>query len=444
MKKLYFLLFGCLFSISVIAQIWTPQDVGYGTKTLGMRDLSIVDANTVWITSYDGFYPFVTNRLDFSRTTDGGKTWKAGIMNFDTNYVTSSIIAVSGAEAWTSVYKNAGGGALFYTRDSGVTWLQSGKGLIFDDNSFPDFVHFKDSLNGVAFGDPNNGYFEIYKTTNRGTNWTRINTAQIPLPLTNEYGTIFFTAFKNSLWLCTTNGRVIYSNDFGSTWSASTVYTGNGFFNRIAFRDALNGICIVTNASGSAGVYATSDGGATWVLRPNATNLKPGSLCAIPGTNVYLSCTQGGPKVRGTSISKDDGQTWIELENLNSRNTVAFINSTTGWCGGFSGPGQLGGIFKYNGSPLTTNIKEESTANISVYPNPVSHFLNVDLKDFSTGKLSVTVTNELGQTIFNFNKEHENFSSDFKIDFSKFQEGVYFLTISDEKSSLSRKVIKKE
>jgi hypothetical protein len=46
--------------------------------------------------------------------------------------------------------------------------------------------------------------------------------------------------------------------------------------------------------------------------------------------------------------------------------------------------------------------------------------------------------------IFNDNKEHENFSTDLKIDCSKFQEGVYFLTISDGKSSLSRKVVKKE
>jgi photosystem II stability/assembly factor-like uncharacterized protein len=444
MKKLYILILSFILSTSAFSQIWVGQNVGYGDKILGMRDLSIVNANTVWITSYDGQYPFVRNRLDFSRTTDGGKTWLPGIMDMDTNFVTATIQGISATEAWVASYKNSGGGGLFHTIDGGKTWPQVAKGQIFDDNSYPNFVHFKDSLNGIAMGDPNNGYFEIYKTTNRGVTWNRINTSKIPLPLDNmDYGTPFYYAVKNSIWFGTTGGRIIYSHDYGNTWSAGTVFTGNGFINRVAFRDTSNGICIVSSPN-NASVYATSDGGATWVIRPNAANLKTGSLCAIPGTNVYLSCTQGRRPNWGTSISRDDGRTWIELEALDNRNTVAFFNSTTGWCGGFSGPNQAGGIFKYNGTALTTGLKEENNVTLTTYPNPVSNTLNVDLKELKGSKLTISITNELGQTVYTDKKEQKDLTATLKIDFSPFEDGLYFLNLSDGKVNVTNKIIKKK
>lgn len=446
MKKVLLFVIGLMIYTTNYAQVWRPQDLGYGTKVLGMRDLSIVNANTVWVTSYDGFYPFVTNRLEFSRTLNGGTTWIPGVMNFDTAYTTTSIAAISATEAWTSTYKNTGGAAIFHTTDGGLTWPQSGRGVLYDDNSFANFITFKDSMNGVTVGDPNNGYYEIYKTTNRGTNWTRIAQNKIPATLANnEYGTTFFAATKNSIWFGSTNGRIIYSHDFGNTWSASTVFTGNGFFNRLAFRDSLNGICIVSNATTSGVVYSTTNGGASWTLQPNNRNLKPGSLCAIPGTKTYLSCTQGRSPNWGTSISNDDGQTWIELEALNSRNTVAFFDRSTGWCGGFSGPNQLGGIFKYNGMPLPVNEIAQKAPHIIAYPNPVAQVLNIDMANVDTenGQLFITMSDVLGKVVFKEIKDNKTVNKTLSINMSVYTEGVYFLTVYDGKNTISREIIKK-
>jgi photosystem II stability/assembly factor-like uncharacterized protein len=444
MKKAFTFIIGLMFCATAFAQVWKPQNLGYGAKVLGMRDLSIVDANTVWVTSYDGFYPFVTNRLEFSRTTNGGTTWQAGVMNFDTAYTTTSIAAVSATEAWTSTYKNTGGGAIFHTTDGGLTWPQSGTGLIFDVNSFPDFIRFKDSLNGVAVGDPNNGYFEIYKTTNRGANWNRIVTSKIPQPLANEYGTPTFAALGNSIWFASDKGRVFYSNDFGSTWAVSTVFTGAKYFGRLAFRDALNGLAIViTNATGAGVVYATSDGGATWTLRANPANLKGGSLSAVPGTNSYISAAQAASPNWGSSISNDDGQTWTQLEAEDNRGTMAFFDKNTGWCGGFSGTGQLGGIFKYSGRTLALTDVEKSF-DFMVYPNPVSTVLSVNLKNnhSKSSALFISVTDALGQTIYQEKRDNNAFLTPLDIDFSKYTEGVYLLTIYDGTTSISRNIIK--
>ena len=71
---------------------------------------------------------------------------------------------------------------MYKTTDGGLTWDKQ-------ETAFPGFngnpivIHFFDSNNGVCVGDPNNGYWAIYTTTNGGTNWIRVPSANIPAPI---------------------------------------------------------------------------------------------------------------------------------------------------------------------------------------------------------------------------------------------------------------------
>ena len=78
MKKLVlFLLLGTLSQVAS-AQAWVRQASGFSPVSSGVRNVAAVDANIVWISSYDGSSATPANRRDFSRTTNGGATWTAG------------------------------------------------------------------------------------------------------------------------------------------------------------------------------------------------------------------------------------------------------------------------------------------------------------------------------------------------------------------------------
>jgi hypothetical protein len=100
----------------------------------------------------------------------------------------SNISAIDGQEAWVAMHKvgpvpgnyNIGaggsferGGGIFHTTDGGTTWEHTNPGELFDNNSVPRFVHFKDKNHGIAVGDQNGGNWEIYLTNNKGKKWKK-------------------------------------------------------------------------------------------------------------------------------------------------------------------------------------------------------------------------------------------------------------------------------
>jgi len=118
-------------------------------------------------------------------------------------------------------------GGILGTTDGGLTWTQ-------DPTSFktaggwPDFIHFFDANNGVCVGDPTNGYFEIYTTSNAGASWSRVPQANIPAPVSGEKGLTgpFFAAAGNSLWFPTSalgTGRIFRTTDKGSPGLSSCI-----------------------------------------------------------------------------------------------------------------------------------------------------------------------------------------------------------------------------
>ena len=57
------------------AQSWVEQATGFDAASRGVNEIQIVDANTVWALAYDG--TDTTNNIqEFTRTTNGGSTWK--------------------------------------------------------------------------------------------------------------------------------------------------------------------------------------------------------------------------------------------------------------------------------------------------------------------------------------------------------------------------------
>ncbi|REJ82469.1 MAG: T9SS C-terminal target domain-containing protein [Bacteroidetes bacterium] len=357
MKKILLIVSLFLVSLGVSAQgVWVSQATGFTPVSSGVRQISPVDTNVVWIVSYDGSGTG-NNRNDYSRTVDGGSTWVAGSVPVpNADYDWAMMHAISADTAWALLYfvdaMNNSGGGLWKTVDGGATWTQQGAGSIYTTNvSFPNIVHFWDADNGVLIGDPTSNVFEMYTTTDGGTTWTAVPSGNIPAPLSaTEYGIVGHYDVKgDTIWWDTNAGRVLRSVDRGLNWTVSStgiIVPANGAID-IVFRDNMNGLARLYNSTnGTNTVRMTSDGGDTWTAQAITGNMFGSDIKHVPGTNRLVS-TGAATGFIGSSYSDDGGITWVDIETQMQRTALGIVDSVTMWCGGFTSSPTAGGIFKW-------------------------------------------------------------------------------------------------
>jgi photosystem II stability/assembly factor-like uncharacterized protein len=445
MKKIT-LLFSILCSWCTASAQWTNQDAGFSNRTLGFYEISIVNENVVWAICYDGIGGLGSGVpiLDFTKTTDGGATWVPGTLNVDTSLAFSNICALSATEAWVAMHKGnfSTGGGIFHTTDGGATWQQSNPETLFGPASFPNFVYFKDQMNGIAGGDAAGGYFEIYTTSDGGVSWTRTPQANIPEPLAGGIGGWFdgFCVVGNNVWFGNNLGQMYKSTDFGQTWTIHTVDPTMNMIYEIAFNDdGLHGLTNIRLANNTVVLYSTVDGGLTWTQMTPTPQWKRSRVTSVPGTNTFVSTSVIYPN-RGSAYTTDNGVTWVEIDGAVQKAACRFLNSTTGWAGGYynDNPQYIiaDGIYKWDGT-VSLGIEENSmAADFKVFPSPANDILNVHLgRDVSTcdlqfynaiGALVMEVSNTTGQPI----------------NIAELPSGVYFIKAKDH-PGVNLKFIKK-
>ncbi|MEO6253259.1 MAG: T9SS type A sorting domain-containing protein [Ferruginibacter sp.] len=429
MKKCLLATAACLMMLFANAQ-WQIQNPGFTADTVGFYEMSLPDRNTVWAVCYDGKQGLLSGNpvLSFTRTTDGGATWIPGKMGSDKTLRFSNISAIDAQEAWVAMHKigpvrgnySVGpggsfgyGGGVFHTTDAGITWEHTNPGELFDSNSVPRFVHFKDKNHGIAMGDPNGGYFELYITNNKGKKWKRVPQEDLPAPLAGEVGWISGNAVVgNTIWFGTSKGRMYKSIDFGKTWTVHVVDPLPGtYVHEIAFLDdGLRGVAHLRNPSiGRTYVFSTSDGGLTWTNYFQPANWKNSRVTAVPGTNAFVSTsTHPNPLFTGSSISYDVGQTWTHIDQTAQKAACRFFDAYSGYAGGFHVTGHPfygdKGIFKSeivfdlplaqltNSSNTQQDIQQSNVSTdklVHVYPVPANNIVNISFPDKTINTMHV-------------------------------------------------------
>lgn len=398
MKKVLLSLSLLSLAVGLNAQSWTNQATNL-TASFYPKELSIVDANTVWTSVGDGSgsqtYPKTV-----LKTLNGGTTWTPlTVSGPPSNALVGDIAAVDANTAWIVTAPASGSGAangIWKTTNGGTSWT---KQTAYSNSSFANIVYFWDANNGISAGDPVGGKFEIFKTSNGGSTWSAVASAPAPQGGGTEYG---LTGVKyvqgDNIWIGTTNGRILRSTDRGTTWAASSTpaldFGGgdagggvDGSSAHMAFKDANNGLLITVDGLIDAtsvpgvGLYNTTDGGANW--EPvDASGFYFDDIVYVPGTaNTYVStgATYYQTAFMGSSYSKDGGLTWTSIDSGEQRGTVKFLNTTTGWAGQFSdGPAGTIGILKFQGDlNLAVSDVNSNKAKLSVYPNPATDVVNL-------------------------------------------------------------------
>jgi len=366
MKKALLIIFSIVLSLSSFAQTWVAQGLGWTTSPLGVMNIAIVNSQVVWVAGSDGSGAGAAVQ-DFSKTINGGTTWTPGTITGTTGLSLSMITAVDANTAWVCMFKVSGSNpqGVYQTTTGGTSWVHQASALYTNTASFPDCIYFWDLNNGIVMGDPINGEFEIYTTTDGGTTWTVVPGAQIPNILTGEAGwTSDFCVLGDNVWFGTNKGRVFASTDRGHNWivAAPPGFTGKNLYP--AFRDNLNGLALkYYSAADTSGLLkSSSDGGTTYSNLTYQGSVLTGDIKYVPGsTNTYVTTgwdgTNQGTMRMGVTYSFDGGATWITDADINGTGLTcsSWLNDSTGWIGTFNS-GTADGIFKYNGVLLPPEI----------------------------------------------------------------------------------------
>lgn len=353
---------------------WVIQNSAFTTASRGIEFVCAVDANTAWASAYDGTNPSGAC-AEFTVTTDGGQTWTPKVMSNGTGLKSAMVYAVNGSKAWAPMFKVSGNNpqGIYYTSNGGTTWAKQTTALFTNASSFPNCVYFFDENNGWCMGDPINGDFEIYTTSNGGTTWTVVPGANIPAPVSGEFGVVgYYSAVNNTVWFGTNKARVYKSTDKGLTWNVYTVGAfASAAYVKTAFKDEMNGIAMDlggTSSTTNGKLAETSDGGATWTLINSTGPVLTNDIDYVPGTdNTYVRTGADTEGDYGMAYSFDGGHNWTYFGGTSSKQCLAggFVDNTCGWVGAFNENQYNNGMYKMTGLLGTGSSVAQITVNAS-------------------------------------------------------------------------------
>jgi photosystem II stability/assembly factor-like uncharacterized protein len=265
-----------------------------------IRDIFFFNASTGLAVSYDG---------KIYKTTNNGVNWDLKYTNPTANQPFFQILftdanigyVVGGSNSCGGTGCVPPGGLILKTTDGGNNW----NNIFQTSSSLEEIVSIASNSSGDLFAISNGTKGIIYQSTNAGVNWTKIDSVDFGLQK------IFF---EDNFGYCSgMQGKIIRSNDNGTTWTLNTTLTAN-YATDIKFING-NGFCITDNQI----VYKTTDNGNNWTQTLNHQSssfvLNPLTVnsCLVFGAGAYSGGDFGtwSGKIIQTTNS---GNHWTETE----------------------------------------------------------------------------------------------------------------------------------
>lgn len=231
-----------------------PQDLGLSA----VRRIEFVDTEKGWLLDAFSLYS----------SADGGKSWRRELQFGDNNLPGSPFD-----------YVIKGGGKMFVCMESDDSgWVlrkdPSGKNhvsRIFHNTGSGKYAKTGPFGCGLSFIDEKAGWVilgedSIYKTSDGGINWIEVKTMPSGFVPKSTFWTDTKTGWLTGFSVGTEDkqpmngiGTLLKTSDGGLTWRRIKVSESDNFFDKIYFRDQLNGYLTSRN-----GLFLTSDGGTSW------------------------------------------------------------------------------------------------------------------------------------------------------------------------------------
>jgi photosystem II stability/assembly factor-like uncharacterized protein len=385
----------------------------------------------------------------------GPLVWRAGSTQWDFMQI-PSLVAMTVASQGKYLYVGAYPGGFFYSSDAGQSWNQRTLNQAYD---------IKFNKAGDVFAAVWGG--RVWKSTDHGDSWQYSLTATMGQPdgyslgidsSGNVYAGIGADYYGGN------GGSVFKSTDNGATWQETNNGLGGGSVLAI-YITKRNTILVSDNYHG---IYRSTDGGANWVL--SSTGLPPSDsfisevisgdkegriFCGTRNNGAYVSTddglswkasNKGIPTTRvtdilpvgfgklyaattsGVYISSDNGANWAPY-NAGIPNT--YVNALTLDAAGYLYAATYGsGIYKSIQSVTGVGGQKQlipAFFHIAGYPNPFNPVTTIDYTIPSSGFVSITIFNAIGEKISTLVSE-ELHAGHYKVSWngSPFSSGVYF------------------
>jgi hypothetical protein len=137
----------------------------------------------------------------------------------------------------------------------------------------------------------------------------------------------------------------------------------------------------------------------------------------------------------GVFFSNDKGNNWLPLDNASLPDTAV---SALTIVGNYLFAGTMRGVAKYN-LTITGFEQQNSQNNFSIYPNPTTGNLYIQLPPIGTAMVSLF--NEYGQNVLNTEVNASESNNTVPLHLEKEEKGLYFLKIQGNESTFMKKII---
>jgi len=259
---------------------------------------------------------------------------------------------------------------------------------------------------------------KILKTVNGGALWTSVVSGCV-FPLYS----IFF-ADANTGYVVGDRGTILKTTDAGTTWSTlnSGVYSP---LSSVFFTDVNTGYSVGGNI-----ILKTINGGTDWTVQPSGTTSGLYSVYFADANTGYVAGLW-------STILKttNGGADWtpLVLATYNSFYSVCFTDANTGYIAG-----ELGSIMKTTNGGGTGIVENPGNSNhLQIYPNPAKDNITIELSVLTTNTY-LSIINVNGQVLL----EQKMTGCKTPIDISNLPGGVYFVSIKNDKTVKTGKIVK--
>ncbi len=410
MTKICFIVFTATFLVAttgkVQAQNWRDKNEGlaptFVAKNVYGTGSSILATNSVLGFSNHLFHrPDTTTAFLPTATTFGGYA-----------AVQSQIVAAKGA-----LFAGTTDG-LYRSTDNGVTWARS--------SAATGYIYSLYAINDTLYGGVGTGLGVAKMSTDTGQTWVSIGYA--------GFMTTAYVKANGVLYVGSNNG-LQYTADNGATWTTPPFSSGLS-------GPIITGLAALGNsvyAACSTGVYKTIDNGATWAV------VLPKSMFSLTTIDTSLL---GGTNNSGIYQSDQFGTNWntinaglpfVGAASYSAVNCISYNNEVV--IASLQGDSAiyvtgLASIGLYPSAPSMVNEATSSIECVSIYPNPASDVITIDVHSDSKAPITINVSDVTSRCIYSTSSTR----GQTQVNLSTLAPGCYLISVCQGNNKTTRKV----
>jgi len=265
------------------------------------------------------------------------------------------------------------------------------------------------------------GCFQLFLSTNNGTNWTLNSTDNFDyLTALASNGSDLFAV---SEWQSGSGGL---SGVFKKASGDSTFTEILNFFaaKKLAVSDSNIFVCGYSNI-----IYKSNDGGTTWITETTDHSAGYYNVYSIliNDTNVFVGLNNG--KV---FLSSFHDTSWTDISNGLPNEPISALLVSGSYL--YAGTGYHSGVWKRSLSEIMGITELDKLNDIDIYPNPATDLLYIEFSPNS----EIQILNIEGQIIKNLISAENNTT----FDISAFARGMYFVKVKNENGIAVKKLVK--